>query len=100
MDALQILEELQEWYLAQCNGDWEHSFGIDICTLDNPGWRVKIDLDNTSLESKEFEEIQDLESESDWISCQVENKKFVGAGGPHQLTKLLELFLHWVQSKE
>jgi len=25
---------LQDWYLAQCNGDWEHEFGIKIDTLE------------------------------------------------------------------
>jgi hypothetical protein len=99
MDASWILEDLQAWYLAQCDGDWEHSFGIDIGTLDNPGWTVRIDLEGTILESKGLEEIQDLAPEDDWISCKVENKKFVGAGGPHQLTKLLEVFLHWAQSE-
>jgi hypothetical protein len=32
------LNELQVWYGAQCNGSWEHTYGIKIETLDNPGW--------------------------------------------------------------
>ena len=27
---------LQSWYQSQCDGDWEHEFGIRIETLDNP----------------------------------------------------------------
>ena len=100
MDASSIFEDLQAWYVAQCDGEWEHSYGIDIETLDNPGWRIRIDLKDTSLENKAFEQRLDLEPQDDWLSCQVENKKFVGAGGPHQLTKLLEVFLQWAQSEE
>ncbi|UCH44768.1 MAG: hypothetical protein JSV11_10785 [Nitrospiraceae bacterium] len=37
-------DRLNRWYINQCNGDWEHQYGIVIETLDNPGWRVKIDL--------------------------------------------------------
>ena len=33
-----VFQRLQKWYKSQCNGDWEHSFGIKIETLDNPGW--------------------------------------------------------------
>jgi hypothetical protein len=32
-----ILPKLQTWYTEECNGDWEHQFGVDIGTLDNPG---------------------------------------------------------------
>ncbi|MGK7942612.1 MAG: Imm53 family immunity protein [Crocosphaera sp.] len=24
---------LQDWYTSQCNGEWEHTYGIDIKTL-------------------------------------------------------------------
>jgi ribosomal protein L37E len=36
-----LLSKLSDWYAAQCDGDWEHEFGIHIGTLDNPGWSVK-----------------------------------------------------------
>jgi len=32
-----LLKWLQDWYAARCYGDWEHEFGINIRTLDNPG---------------------------------------------------------------
>jgi hypothetical protein len=31
-----------EWYTKQCNGDWEHSYGIRIDTIDNPGWSLTL----------------------------------------------------------
>ncbi|MEH0820740.1 Imm53 family immunity protein [Micromonospora sp. CPCC 205714] len=40
---------LQAWYATQCDGEWEHEFGIQIETVDNPGWSVSIDLGDTAL---------------------------------------------------
>ena len=52
MDTLAWIEN---WYQSQCHGDWEHDYGIKIETLDNPGWRVVIDLAGTELEQLEVE---------------------------------------------
>jgi hypothetical protein len=35
---------LQNWYLQRCNGEWEHGQGIKLSTLDNPCWRLTINL--------------------------------------------------------
>ncbi|MEU4549059.1 Imm53 family immunity protein [Nonomuraea dietziae] len=43
------LTSLQSWYASCCDDDWEHSYGVTIGTLDNPGWCMKIDLVDTSL---------------------------------------------------
>jgi hypothetical protein len=40
----QLLEQIQNWYAGQCDGRWEHSFGIKIETLDNPGWTCPASL--------------------------------------------------------
>jgi hypothetical protein len=50
---LEILKWLQAWYSSQCNGDWEHGNGIRIASIDNPGWHVAINLNETELESKQ-----------------------------------------------
>jgi hypothetical protein len=52
-----ILTWLQAWFLSQCNDTWEHSYGIKIDTLDNPGWEVVIDLAGTSCDSKTMDAI-------------------------------------------
>jgi hypothetical protein len=38
------LDWLMRWYLAQCDNDWEHGYGIEIGTLDD-GERARSDLD-------------------------------------------------------
>ena len=90
------LSELQRWYVAQCDGDWEHQQGVEIDTLDNPGWRVAIDLTGTSLEGIEFPEVKEpYEDEKEWLRCWIAEYKFQGAGGPQQLTRMIRIFLNW-----
>jgi Immunity protein 53 len=95
---MDVLGDLQKWYAANCNGDWEHSFGVVIESLDNPGWSVKIDLEATSLDSKNYQSFQ-RESEDKWLFCRVENNKFIGAGDETQLEEILKGFLSWAQSQ-
>ena len=91
------LQRLQDWYTSQCNEDWEHSFGVKIETLDNPGWTLEVDLRETELSGKEFSTISrgDSEDDADWIHCKVESEKFVGSGGAGNLAELLQQFLTW-----
>ena len=93
-----VFDLLQEWYLAQCNGKWEHEFGIEIGTLDNPGWSVTIDLIGTECEKKSFKKIKNLITEHNWIYCIVEEGKFIGDGGPQNLTELIKIFIEWKDS--
>ena len=95
---METLRRLQDWYLAQCDGDWEHQSGVKIDTLDNPGWRISIDLEGTPLENAEFKELSNLAPESKWIQCKVENRRFEGHCGPELLEDMLMIFLQWVDT--
>ena len=94
-----ILNDIQNWYAAQCDGDWEHSFGVTIGTLDNPGWSVKIDLDGTLLENRAFVQVEKNETEQSWLHCKVENNKFTGYGDPTRLEEILVIFLEWAKAE-
>lgn len=94
---MNTLEMIMNWYESQCDGDWEHSFGVKIDTLDNPGWSVQIDLAETNLVSRTFDEIDIQRSERDWIYCAVSNDKFKAAGGIKNLEELLITFLLWAK---
>ena len=90
------LAELQAWYAAQCDGDWEHQDGIEINTLDNPGWRVTINLQGTALEGRRFSAVEEnYEDDTDWLRCWVAEQSFQAAGGPTRLTRILRIFLDW-----
>lgn len=89
------LERLEAWYAARCNGDWEHRHGVDIGTLDNPGWRVTIDLTGTSGENRVLDNIQVTRTETDWIAYWIENQKFHAACGPRNLSEAIDIFCDW-----
>ena len=97
---MDVLKGIQEWYQKQCDGEWEHQKGITIESCDNPGWWVKIDLQGTNLENKEFKEIKigDFSRnmpEPPWILIYVENGVFDGSGDAMQLENILQCFLDW-----
>jgi len=98
------IEEIQNWYHSQCNEDWEHLSGVSIGTLDNPGWFVKIDIENTSLENAVYEEfsygVGDKTDTSgvDWLVTKLEDNQFVGYGGPYKLKEILNIFIQWSKS--
>ena len=91
------LERLSAWYSSQCNGDWEHSYGVKIDTLDNPGWSIHINLSGTDLDDRPFLSISrgNSQEDEDWIHCKVEGHRFVAFGGIGNLAELIEIFLTW-----
>ncbi len=89
---------LEDWYASQCNGKWEHSYGIRLRTLDNPGWHLSICLNETGFENKKFQEISNDRTEHDWVHCRVQNSKFDAHCGPKNLEEMIEIFLTWVNS--
>ena len=95
---MDTLLRLQRWYAAQCDGDWEHGWGVRIGTLDNPGWRVEIDLGGTALEAAPFVEVSDTAPDVEWLRCWVEGKRFHGAGGVPKLKAILSIFLDWAEA--
>lgn len=96
MTQISLLKALEKWYLSQCDKDWEHMYGVTIDTLDNPGWRITIDLCGTGLEQKRFETVNIESSNTNWIQCNVSGSKFIGAGGPENLEDIILIFLNWV----
>jgi hypothetical protein len=72
------------WYKSHCDGDWEHSFGIDIKSMDNPGFWITIDLAETecsemSLEVTDngFEQQYSDSPPSIWYKYWIEESKFI-----------------------
>lgn len=73
---MDILKWIEDWFSKNCDGDWKHSHGIKISTLDNPGWTLSINLDGTPLKRKKFEPIKIERSESNWVHCNVQGAIF------------------------
>jgi len=92
------LSWLQDWYLSQCDGNWEHTYGMKIKTLDNPGWAVEIDLSNTNLAGWTHEELNTDLGDNDWIVCRIRNEKFQGFGDAMKFKTILRTFRKWVET--
>lgn len=89
------LERLQDWYSSQCNGDWEHGYGVSLETLDNPGWRLKSNLRGTKADAQSIDRTKVDRNENDWIHYWIEKKTFHAACGPKNLSEMIGLFLDW-----
>ena len=96
---LTTLDRLCKWYSAQCDGEWEHQYGLKIETLDNPGWIIRIDLNGTTLAAARHEpRLVVSRSENDWIRASIESSHFTLACGPENLEKAIVDFLDFAEN--
>jgi hypothetical protein len=98
-DGPDVWTWLQSWYVAQCNGDWEHSYGIAIDTLDNPGWSVTIDVARAALDPTTYSRREIHRSEDDWCVTYTEGDKFRAACGPTNLAEAIHHFRAWAVTR-
>lgn len=89
------LIRLEEWFHGQCDGTWEHQYGVRVETLDNPGWSVEIDLRGTPLHGETLAAIEIDRTPVDWIRVRLEDDEFKGFGGPRNLGEIIRIFLRW-----
>jgi hypothetical protein len=95
-DALFLL---QRWYVQQCNDEWEHSYGVRIDTLDNPGWTFVVDLVDTAHASTTRDWSRVERSEHDWVHWRVHEDRFEAACGPTNLNEAILAFLDLVEAR-
>jgi immunity protein 53 of polymorphic toxin system len=96
---LEVIRWLEEWYLAQCNGDWEHGDGIKIYTIDNPGWGVRINITGTRAAAAPMQPYVSDRGDDDWVRCELTDGFFVGHGDPRKLGLILERFQRLVEQR-
>lgn len=94
------LKWLQEWYNQNCDGWWEHLYGVIIETLDNPGWHVKIELHGTNYVDLQSEELKWDKGDDDWLKCSISRGVFDGCGDSMKLEMIIEIFKKWIEECE
>lgn len=99
-DANTPTRKLAIWYSKHCNEDWEHTYGIEIQTIDNPGWSLRVALSDTLLAEAEFAPIEVERAEWDWVDCRVKEQTFVAHGGVYNLDEMIMIFLDWAAKSE
>ncbi len=92
LDDKDLILWLQNWYYANCDGDWEHDQNILITTIDNPGWSIAIKLEGTILDNHGFFEKFIDRTDTDWIYCSIKDNLFKGYCGPLNMLELIQVF--------
>lgn len=89
---MEIIRWIENWYKQQCDGEWEHDYGVHIYTVDNPGWLINISVMYTTLEDVELDVDNTEKSEDDWFQYRIKDGEYFAAGDPNKLLFLLEKF--------
>lgn len=82
---------IEEWYASHCDGEWEHQFGVQLETIDNPGWSLRIELRGTSHQGLTQSWQQLNRTEVNWIHWCVSGDRFIGYCGARNLTELIQI---------
>ncbi|MFG3697676.1 Imm53 family immunity protein [Micromonospora sp. NPDC047620] len=86
------LTYLESWFVRQCDGDWEHEYGIRIETTDNPGWTIEVDLLGSDLEGRLLSR-RKLEPAVDrWVWVWSDGQRFNAACDASSLNVALQQF--------
>ena len=96
---VEVLGRLERSYAAQCNGDWEHTYGVTLETLDNPGWYFKVELADTYLSDRAFDAIVEYRGDDKMeFRCAVKDRVFIGSCPPNRLREVISIFLRWAEA--
>jgi len=86
------LAELEDWYAKNCNGDWEHQFGVRIETIDNPGWRVSGDIEDTVAQGRILERVAE-ETDCGWMQYWSDGVRLQAACSPRCLSSTIKVLM-------
>ena len=92
------LEWLDEWYQRQCNGKWEHTQGMHLEMLDNPGWQLTIHLSGTTAKDARPQGLRMETRGGGWLACSIGKGCFEGSGDPRKLEQIIGVFRRWVET--
>ena len=92
------LEWLEDWYQTQCDGDWEHSRGMHLEPLTDPGWSLVINLAGTTAANARPQRLHLDTTGGEWINCSISADQFQGSGDPQKLEQIIGIFRQWVDS--
>ncbi|EMN43445.1 Imm53 family immunity protein [Leptospira weilii] len=83
---------LMKWYESQCDGDWEHEYGLKINTNKDQTWQVEIDIRFTELHDFELDTALEQKGTSNWYSFSIKDGRFLAEGDSKKLRTILEKF--------
>ena len=92
---METLDRLQEWFATACDGDWEHGSGFTLESLDNPGWMLKVDLNELDIDVADMD-LSEERGGTDWLAVRVVAGRLRVVCGPRDLREALDRFLDLV----
>lgn len=92
-----ILDWVQDWFTNQCDGMWEHGYGVRVNMISEPGWHVRIELRNTPWAEKKTELVREKLPTGEIVYYEVKNGYFEAKGGISTLEILLNIFKKWIE---
>lgn len=95
-----LIKWLEDWFLFNCDGDWEHSYGINIYVTDDYNWHVQMDLCNMvfSLKGLPLKVIKN--TSNNILNYIIDDEDFVGNASPTNLVKLLKISRKIIRKNE
>ena len=100
MPQRDVVDELNRWFLSQCDDDWEHAHSIQVLTTDIPGWSIVIDIQGTELESRPFQTRELKRSDTDYVACWRQPDAWQADCGMNNLKEAIAYFLDWARPAE
>lgn len=88
-DIGDLFHWIERWYASQCDGEWEHQNGIEIRSLDNPGWRLSFDVGDEAVAFRPVERARS--TQHDWLHAWLEDGRLNVACGPRALRDAISL---------
>jgi hypothetical protein len=92
-----MLDALQAWFVAHCDGNWEQEYGVTIGTVEDPGWEVRIDVVGTALAGSVIPRERTARAPEDWFEVWCDGYTFHAVGGPQNLDELLGSFVSFAE---
>ena len=98
------LSAMNDWYVSQCDGWWEHGNGISFSTIKIPGWKLSIDDEDASGKSDRADFILTRnQSDQDWYAVKTEHEpsrpeasRLFAACSNESLLEILAVSYRWL----
>ena len=82
----------EKWYANETYKNYGKKIEINISTIENSAWRIKINLKNTSFIKKDIEKDENFKSKYNWYKAKIKKNEFIAEGDFTKLSFLIGKF--------
>lgn len=96
--ATSHLDWLQLWYHSQCDGDWEHQYGVTMTLKKSEEWEFDIDLTYTEMQGIHLSDAEQSDPEGGWLRWRSDGWHFRAECSRKNVIAVIAEFRTWVES--